>query len=1508
MNTIKKALSIILSVMMILTVWVFVAPEKAGAVTATWVGSASCDPGSSSNEASSKAFDGDLTTKWGAGSSNDLYATCDLGSSVQITGYSIVTANDNASYHDRNPKSWEILGSNDLSSWDLVSNIVDDSTMLDVNYTPFYFDVSGLTQSYRYYKFHLISTHNPGGFFQISELRYYTDNNSRTLYNRLLGHFFSTSNVWYDAVTDNGSGLAWKEGDYPSYDSSSQMTYLNGGYLRITNESILSGVTRDTGLTFSFNYRPNFEGQHRHILSLGKYSYESENINNHLAICGATAWNSDGNVPMVVWVDGNGSQQLFAFPDNSGFTRGKDYNIVVSFDKNDGVVFYVDGVKKNTHYKAPDTNNNDSFENALPRVQAMLDDIHNYKENYIGCSRWHADAKIQGYLNDLRIYNSSLLACSLLYNKYTPSLDLATPSFDAKGYHCQYEATGAYSNLVYCPQNTTNFRGDGDDYNEIGAIYFKIATPANVVMVYDGVHEVYSPIEVETKVHSKTFVSNQRLKYVASNESNLILAHYWYGYQNGGGDNWQIWAGPHTEEWFSHQIEEAWDYGQNNTDTPRFWWNKLKYNGSGNYSDYYEYYHNISFKVNSPYENWGNKEGIEDLTSESNYYILNYKPIYDNLSDARNVWTELQSNEWKYTEESVARAKATIYAMSKGNPKAYGYSDVGGDVAICASYIKAAVQLIGAGGLTLVKKKATFQYFNDEAQVGDYTYVVDFGNSVPTPADPSKSYDDEYHYTFSNWANFNWNGYHDSANGTVIRRSANYTRTAHSRDYAYDQPTYTTGGTRHESCSGCSRTVDVQLDSLNTYVTVSDVVGCVENKFTNSFPASAAPRENGITSQLVGFVAKTGVSDPDDLALTDPSTSFSGAYGALSIENGAIKYEQSGMTFRNAEEFYAVIEVSGVGGSRNYSQNTVYTYEKVTIVPSQTMLFDDDFSGISYLPQSKWTTVSSNANVNNVGDQASQIVGSDYDDSVMYSLGSVHKTTVSSSDSENWPTASFTFTGTGFDLISVTSNDSGVFSYTITDNSTGEYVDNKPKLIDTYYGYNYVPLFYNEATQEIVSSSEGGAVMLYLADGNTPADKLIKQGIGSNRYTTDVDSTSYQTQAKGWIENSSSNNSLYQIPVISRTGLEYGTYTVTVQAMFNENLAHNGRSNYNLYVDGVRIYDPADKNDTISQSKYASDEENNPEYTSFRTALSSGQSILISEGNAFYIDGVTGNDLGTQNLSGYLEVLPKNELYIKPQGSISFSIDGSDFQAIKVGMKTVNGQGTNVKIAFNNDDRDFEVNTATEKYYSIKDLIGEADGTVTIRNVGSGLLSLTNLMTSESPTRVGSAPARAFSVNRSTYDEAIMLLAMVDADLTIDEDTIETTSSDDGTVTITLQSGGDASTIVIKDAEGNVVDPDSIDFNIDEEGVKNWVIVLTEEQSGEFTYTLQAKYENGYAPEEPTTVTVTVTIPEVDSDEPGNGETGDEENNGSRFDLLRRIKGLFERFIEFIRRIISLFR
>ena len=74
-----------------------------------------------SNESFDKLIDGKFTsddfTKWCLSfPSEGAYIIFSASERIQLTGYSIVTGNDNASNPGRNPQSWAIYGCNDASA------------------------------------------------------------------------------------------------------------------------------------------------------------------------------------------------------------------------------------------------------------------------------------------------------------------------------------------------------------------------------------------------------------------------------------------------------------------------------------------------------------------------------------------------------------------------------------------------------------------------------------------------------------------------------------------------------------------------------------------------------------------------------------------------------------------------------------------------------------------------------------------------------------------------------------------------------------------------------------------------------------------------------------------------------------------------------------------------------------------------------------------------------------------------------------------------------------------------------------------------------------------------------------------------------------------------------------------------------------------------------------------------------------------------------------------------
>ena len=134
-----------------------------------------------SNESFDKLIDGKFTsddfTKWCLSfPSEGAYIIFSASERIQLTGYSIVTGNDNASNSGRNPQSWAIYGCNDESagrgseSWVLIDEVTNDTKLEDLNYKRFDFTLSNpLSEKYQYFKMEITATKG-ASVLQMSEL------------------------------------------------------------------------------------------------------------------------------------------------------------------------------------------------------------------------------------------------------------------------------------------------------------------------------------------------------------------------------------------------------------------------------------------------------------------------------------------------------------------------------------------------------------------------------------------------------------------------------------------------------------------------------------------------------------------------------------------------------------------------------------------------------------------------------------------------------------------------------------------------------------------------------------------------------------------------------------------------------------------------------------------------------------------------------------------------------------------------------------------------------------------------------------------------------------------------------------------------------------------------------------------------------------------------------------------------------------------------------------------
>ena len=408
----------------------------------------------------------------------------------------------------------------------------------------------------------------------------------------------------------------------------------------------------------------------------------------------------------------------------------------------------------------------------------------------------------------------------------------------------------------------------------------------------------------------------------------------------------------------------------------------------------------------------------------------------------------------------------------------------------------------------------------------------------------------------------------------------------------------------------------------------------------------------------------------------------------------------NGMQFNKPIEFYYE---SSVEYYENDELQSAYMYSKVTVIPAATVYYEDDFLVYSNSSQADatygtWTEVGTRVDATQAQDRpgaskisaaldADNIYGYDSAYTAMgtYSMGSAKKVTVKQGVSGM---ASFDFYGTGFDVISMTTSDTGLILVQVLDasgNAVCKYT------VDTYYG------MLEDGTLEV----------------NAP----------------DV---------------------LYQVPVIKVSGLEYGKYTAKIIASYQELFDHDqndGNGSYDFYLDAIRIYDPtgvangATTNKIVSDA-YVADGEQYPRYQELRNLVidASGYVTKNEDGSVTINDeaelpGVVFIDANNEvtSVEEYINFGPNNELYLMAGQSITFQlseVNKSNISDIRIALKVGNGGVVSYKIYDSETTTKAEaetktLTTATDLYYSIKDL---ADGTIVITNCGkSGILSITNI-------------------------------------------------------------------------------------------------------------------------------------------------------------------------------------
>ncbi len=256
------------------------------------------------------------------------------------------------------------------------------------------------------------------------------------------------------------------------------------------------------------------------------------------------------------------------------------------------------------------------------------------------------------------------------------------------------------------------------------------------------------------------------------------------------------------------------------------------------------------------------------------------------------------------------------------------------------------------------------------------------------------------------------------------------------------------------------------------------------------------------------------------------------------------------------------------------------------------------------------------------------------------------------------------------------------------------------------------------------------------------------------------DSMSKDSIVKTLTVNNKGELELYQIPVVSVQGLDYGTYHVTVGVNKAVNSIYDFLSRGgDFYFDGIRIYDPIDVRGTnltpeeqTALEVYKIHKEAYAHIKEVRNILLSADdfSALVgsTEGAVFidvnssrvqpdgtiedvtYPDNIDDDDYFTADIQTYNKVGPKNEVYLAPSQAVAFKlqIDSTRIpESLDVGVKIIDGSSAKLAAGIVGagsaasdvlslaDVVTGTIEAATAQYYPLalseNDIIEEADGT-----------------------------------------------------------------------------------------------------------------------------------------------------------------------------------------------------
>lgn len=560
--------------------------------------------------------------------------------------------------------------------------------------------------------------------------------------------------------------------------------------------------------------------------------------------------------------------------------------------------------------------------------------------------------------------------------------------------------------------------------------------------------------------------------------------------------------------------------------------------------------------------------------------------------------------------------------------------------------------------------------------------------------------------------------------------------------------------------------------------------------------------DTGAQYKVLGFVQYSADTNVKLTQFTDGTPVFNGDYGQFTIVDGKVQYKPKKM-LSAVEKIFAIIQVSPTNGSESYRM-----LNELDIIPATSVYYETDFADGVFTTtdgtNNRWSTKQDTAykadevqNDGTIGVNQTYGFDSTYTDDAFYSNGTSLMVEGEKSDKVVTTTASFDFTGTGFDLISSTGANQGLIQVKIFANGATE----------------------PTKTVKVLNKSESELELYQI-----PVVSVNDLAYGTYHVTVEV----------------------YE---------KIDTYTGNMESL------NRGGEFYFDAVRVFSPIDVSGENLTgdaaVAQAAYTSDGEANASVTEIRQKIIDKKTY--DDGSGAVKNAVVFVDRNADGVevADYTTIGPNNEVYLSYDQGIAFKLTSTEVPAsIDIGAKSADGNAVTLNASLYSMDNSYsatiseDITSCTAQNY---DLMAEAEVTtseilsgggayVVIFNDGDGVLSLTDFKVAYG-NKTGTASI-------SVTPEAVKAAAKVPV---ADEPNYDILSASFDTETCKLRNNATMTVVTTEDVKSlQVTDYKNRKVSADitsetENGQKTWKVSIKMTNAGNRTYTVTGYGASGEA-------------------------------------------------------------